>query len=496
MAFGNIRKAYDYLKKNGIEDTFYASVERITGRQEYDYQPVSRDILNRQRERIWDKPVKFSIVVPAYETKEEYIKACIESVLAQTYGCFELIIADASLLGTVRKIANSYKDHRIKYLQLSENKGISANTNAGLRVATGDYIGLLDHDDILTPDCLYEYADLISKGSGEDTEYAFIYSDEDKCDEKAVRFYEPNFKPGFNIDLLLTNNYICHFLVMKAGLMKELKFRSFFDGAQDHDILLRAYAVTAGASDARPVAYGHIPKVLYHWRCHNASTAANPASKSYAYEAGKRAVSDYLKNEGMAADVKHTAHNGFFRIEYKDNLIYPKKGELIERKKRLTVKARGRLAYNTFLNRYDIGSIGGPVIKDGKIVSGIMDSTKTCIYDGMNIHFSGYMHRAVLQQDALYLDIRNLMVLDELAGLIVKIAGNDRHIFLFDGDKIDVLKDMLNRKTLKSPYVDVADYLSAEEYEDYDYMMAGVSLCSEISLEGYLNLYDPLFLPD
>ena len=449
MAFGNIRKAYDYLKKNGIEDTFYASVERITGRQEYDYQPVSREILNRQRERIWDKPVKFSIVVPAYETKEEYIKACIESVLAQTYGCFELIIADASLLGTVRKIANSYKDHRIKYLQLSENKGISANTNAGLRVATGDYIGLLDHDDILTPDCLYEYADLISKGSGEDTEYAFIYSDEDKCDEKAVRFYEPNFKPGFNIDLLLTNNYICHFLVMKAGLMKELKFRSFFDGAQDHDILLRAYAVTAGASDARPVAYGHIPKVLYHWRCHNASTAANPASKSYAYEAGKRAVSDYLKNEGMA-----------------------------------------------FLNRYDIGSIGGPVIKDGKIVSGIMDSTKTCIYDGMNIHFSGYMHRAVLQQDALYLDIRNLMVLDELAGLIVKIAGSDRHIFLFDGDKIDVLKDMLNKKTLKSPYVDVADYLSAEEYEDYDYMMAGVSLCSEISLEGYLNLYDPLFLPD
>ncbi len=463
-------------------------------KQEYSYTPPSESVLNAQREKIWKKPVLFSIIVPAYDTKEEHIKACIESILNQTYGCFELIIADASKLGTVRKVANSYKDHRIKYLQLSENKGISDNTNAAMRLITGQYTGLLDHDDMLTPDCLYAYAELIDKAAADDVSYAFIYSDEDKCDSEGRKFFEPNYKPAFNLDLLLTNNYICHFTVMRTDLIKELKLRSMYDGAQDHDLVLRAYAATCELTDEKTrTDYGHISKILYHWRCHNESTAANPLSKTYAYEAGKRAVSDYLKKAGIAADVRHTKHNGFYRIEYRDELVYPKSGPIPARRDELKKTTRGLVAYNTFLNRYDVGALGGPLIKDGKIAGGIMDSTKTCIYDGLNIHFSGYMHRAALQQDALYLDIRNMMVVDDLAVLVIKVAEDERNLHLFNRELISELKDKIEQKAINSPYVDVSTYLAKLNYDDIDYLNAGVDLSREVSLEGYLCMYDPLF---
>ncbi len=494
MAFGNIRKAYSYLKRNGIEDTFYASVERLVDKQEYNYLQPPAEVLERQRQEVKDKPIKFSIIVPAYETSDKHIRACIESVLAQTYGRFELIIADASKLGTVRKAANSYKDYRIKYIQLSENKGISENTNAGIRAASGEYVGLLDHDDMLTPDCLYEYATYIEKNKAEGIDCAFVYSDEDKCDSDGKKFFEPNFKPGFNPDLLLTNNYICHFLVMKTSLIKELKLRSLFDGAQDHDLVLRAYALTRDSSDETPITYGHISKVLYHWRSHEASTAANPASKTYAYEAGKRAVSDFLKKTGVAADVRPTKHNGFYRVDYRDEIIYPKNGPAIQRKRELTAHKRGLLAYNTFLNRYDIGAIGGPVIKDNKIVGGIMDSTKTCIYDGMNVKFSGYMHRAKLQQNALYLDVRNMMVTDDLGRLVTELAKDEDHLHLFDRELIAELEDELSHGTHNSPYVDISEYLAKLNYDDIDYLDAGIALSRNISMEGYQLLYDPEFL--
>ncbi len=497
MAFGNIRKTVNYLKKNGIEDTFYASVERITSKQEYRFVPVSEEVLETQRKKIWSNPVMFSVVVPAYETKESYLRACIDSVLKQTYKNFELIIADASRLGNVRKICESYSDHRLKYMHLQENKGISVNSNAAIRTANGDYVGLLDHDDMLTPDCLYEYAALIEKNKKDKgSEFAFIYCDEDKCDSDARNYFEPNYKPGFNLDLLLTNNYICHFLVMKNSLIKELYLRSDYDGAQDHDLVLRAYAKTVETSDEEPLSYGHISRILYHWRCHNESTAANPQSKTYAYEAGRRAVADYLKNAGIAADVEHTKHNGFFRIEYRDELVYPKTGDIVKRRDELKSTVRGRIAYHTFLNRYDVGAIGGPIIEDGKIAGGLMDSTKTCIYDGLNVHFSGYMHRASLQQDALYLDIRNMMIVDDLARILVSVSREERNIHLFNRELINELEEQIASNTINSPYVDVSAYLAPVKYEDYDYLNAGVDLSREVNFEGYLNLYDPQFTDD
>ena len=254
----NFRKAYNYMKKNGLKDTLYASVERLSDdSRKYEYRGISEAEAKIQREARFDIRTRFSIVVPTYETNEVFARAMIKSVLNQTYPGFELIIADASSSDKVEKVVRSFEDERITYIKNTNNSGISENTNAGIRVASGQYIGLLDHDDLLTPNALYEFARKIEDAKKDGIRYAFVYSDEDKCDTCAENFFEPNFKPEFNLDLLLSNNYICHFMMMEASLIKKLQLRKEFDGAQDHDLLLRAYRM----SD-KPI--GHIGKVLYH----------------------------------------------------------------------------------------------------------------------------------------------------------------------------------------------------------------------------------------
>ena len=166
-----------------------------------------------------------------------------------------------------------------------------------------------------------------------------LYSDEDKCDGEAETFYEPHFKEKFNLDLILSNNYICHFMVMKRELMQQLLERGEYNGAQDYDLVLRA----AFALSGREEAICHIPKVLYHWRCHSLSTAENPKSKLYAYEAGRRAVQDFVNQKGWKAEVQHTEHLGFYRVEYPEGVF--------------TVRA-------------EVGAAGGAVVKGGKIVGG------------------------------------------------------------------------------------------------------------------------------
>jgi len=494
MAFGSVKKAYYYMKKNGLEETIYASIERLTEGGKYVYEDLSEEALLKERNHKWRSNRKFSIVVPTYETNEIFLKELVNSVIDQTYSNWELIIADASITERVRNYFLDIGDKRIRYIGLTKNMGISANTNVGIMKASGDYIGLLDHDDLLTPDALYEMALLLEKGDKEEIEYAFIYSDEDKCDEMAEKFFEPNIKPDFNLDLLLTNNYICHFLVMKADLIKALRLRNDFDGAQDHDLVLRAYASTYGKSHIRRVAYGHIPKVLYHWRCHDASTAANPESKRYAYNSGRAAVKDFLENNAIRANVKKLKHNGFFRVQYKDYLNYPEGSKPYLLMKNLTESARGSIAYRVLLNRYDIGAIGGPLIAKGKIVGGIIDSSGTCPYDGLSIRFSGYMHRAILQQDAVALDIRNMMISENLARCLFLVAEDEDYLHLFNRKLINDIKESLNNKTLNSPYIDVTKTLANVSYEDIDYLNASIALCREIMLEGYLNYYDPEFV--
>ena len=176
--------------------------------------PGTETELDAQRRRSWPEPVLFSIAVPAYETDPVYLKELLDSLQEQTYPCWELILADAGTGDSVRKAAEARADERIRYIRLASNDGIAGNTNAAIELAQGAYIGLLDHDDILTRDALYEMACALEKQEQNGIHPVFLYSDEDKCDGEAQNTYEPHRKTDFNLDLLLSNNYICHFLVM------------------------------------------------------------------------------------------------------------------------------------------------------------------------------------------------------------------------------------------------------------------------------------------
>ena len=260
-----------------------------------------------QKKRKWKQPVKISVLVPAYRTPESYLRQMIESVQAQTYENWELCIADGSgKEESLEKIVSQYaaKDSRIRYQLLDKNEGISGNTNAAIRMASGEYLAFFDHDDLLAEDALYEAARAIEEQKAE-----LIYTDEDKVRADLSEYFQPHFKPDYNPDLLCANNYICHLVVVKKELADRVGgLRKEFDGAQDHDFLLRI--------TERTDRIVHIPKVLYHWRIHKASTADNPASKLYAYQAGQKAISEHLKRLGLEAEVSQTKDFGFYRVSY------------------------------------------------------------------------------------------------------------------------------------------------------------------------------------
>ena len=372
----NLRKAGRYLKRNGLKNTYYAVWERLLETKDvpYDYAPVSEKTLSDQRAVSRNSGITMSIVVPAYETNETYLREMVNSCLEQSYENWELVLADASLSDRVSRVMGEFEDARIKYVRLSENRGISDNTNEAIKHAAGEYVALLDHDDLLTRDALYEVILSITLAKTKGITPAFIYSDEDKCDGDGKTFYEPNIKPEFNFDYLLSNNYICHLTVIAREILDKYSFRREFDGAQDHDLFIRVTGDLLKNGEEKRIL--HIAKVLYHWRCHEASTAQNTDSKSYAYEAGKNCVESYT-----GVPVKHTLHKGFYRPEYGEEL---------------------------FIRRPDIGAVGGFICAKGKITGGMYDKSGNCLYINMNKHFSGYLHRAHCLQDAYALDIRNL----------------------------------------------------------------------------------------
>ena len=239
--------------------------------------------------RFPDMP-KISVIVPTYRTPKRFLVEMIESVRSQTYPDWELCIADGSEGDrSVLRILKKYhrRDSRIRFRINEKNFGISGNTNEALKMASGDFIALLDHDDVLSPDALYEAAEAVRNNPEAD----LIYSDEDKFSEDVRDRFEPAFKPDFDWEYFRANNYICHLCVIRASLLREVGgFRDEYNGAQDFDLFLRC------AEKARRIV--HIPKVLYHWRCHQGSTAANPESKPYAVTAGKNAVLAHLKRIG------------------------------------------------------------------------------------------------------------------------------------------------------------------------------------------------------
>ena len=445
----NLKKTLRYLKKNGIRQAYYAMMERVKteAADDYTYEPLSNLELMEQIEEGKRFHTKFSVLVPTFETKEVYLRAMIESVLDQTYGNFELILADASATDVVEQVVKGYTDPRIIYKRLKVNAGISANTNQALMYATGDYAGLLDHDDVLTPDALYEMACCIDAYEKQDIQLQLLYSNEDKCDGAQSRYYEVNKKTKFNIDLILSNNYICHFMVMKRQLMQELGFRSVCDGAQDYDILLRAVSVMLGKDKQRakklelPIA--HIDKVLYHWRCHDQSTAENPASKQYAYDAGKRAVEDFLRARGWRGSVSHLRHLGFYRVDYQPDILS---------------------------NRPDTAVVGGKLIdRHNKITGGIYTASGEPLYKGLHREYSGYMHRAVLQQEAEMIDVR-----------CMKISGAAEA----------VLEELIGLPYLKHPGTGRFDWRDCLN-EGVDYLELSRKFCEKIRNMGYRIVWDP-----
>lgn len=276
----------------------------------YQKTKITKAELDEQRKIIItdDLPL-FSIVIPLYCTKEKYLCELIDSILHQTYGKFELCLADGSPQDKkVEEIVRRYTDRRIKYQLIGENRGISGNTNVAVEMAAGDFIVLCDHDDLLPENALYEFAMEIMKHPETDC----IYSDEDKIDQNGRVVFEPHFKPDFNIDMLRSNNYICHLFAVRKSLVDQYgAFDSAFDGSQDHDFIFRM------TEQARYVA--HVPKVLYHWRTIEGSTALNPESKMYAIEAGARAVrANYERTlpDVKISDITKGAHYGLYHVHF------------------------------------------------------------------------------------------------------------------------------------------------------------------------------------
>lgn len=308
-----IQKGFRYLKHYGLKEFWIRLHERFEP-EEVPYGPwyeayvPDEQELEKQRKRKFQYAPCISIVVPVYKTPEKFLCQMIESVKAQTYENWELCIANGSPKDAdVERVLKKYskEDPRIKYQNLTDNKGIAGNTNAAFEMAAGEFIGLMDHDDLLAPNALYEIVNLLEKYPESDA----IYTDEDKVTTELDEHFQPHLKPDFNLDLLRSNNYICHFFVVRRSIVEKVGgFRSEFDGAQDHDFIFRC------VENARKVS--HVPEILYHWRTHKASTADNPASKMYAFDAGKRAIEAHLERTKTKGIVSHTPDFGFFRVKY------------------------------------------------------------------------------------------------------------------------------------------------------------------------------------
>ena len=269
-----------------------------------------RNELEKQKKTSFGYRPKISFVVPLYKTPEKYLRRLTESFQEQTYSNWELCFSDGSgaqspLTELLKELTE--KDNRIKYVSHEESLQISENTNSAIEIATGDFIAFADHDDELTPNALFECV----KAINEKPQTLVIYTDEDKMSMDGHKFFQPHFKPDYNPDLLCTVNYICHLFVVSRKVIEKVGgLRSEFDGAQDYDFVLRCVEAVKDEEIC------HIPKILYHWRCHEDSTAENPESKLYAFEAGRRAVQAHYERTGIHAEVFKGEYLGLYRTKF------------------------------------------------------------------------------------------------------------------------------------------------------------------------------------
>lgn len=355
----NFNKIKYYFRRYGFFKTLGKVLKRLlhikenrkTNQEQYKIWMEKNDPkqgeLEFQRNFKFEYKPKISIVVPMYNTDEKFFKELVESLEKQTYSNWELCLAD----GSQEKNENLKKyyegNEKKKYKFLNSNKGISENTNEAIKLATGEFVGFLDHDDLLSQDCLYEVAKTINKIKNVD----FIYTDEDKIDEDGERF-EPYFKPDFSPETLECNNYITHFVVVKKDLLKKVGvLNSKFNGAQDFDFVLRAI------EKANKIV--HISKILYHWRVHKSSTANVADAKPYAYEAGIKVIEEHLKRTGKKAEVEYGQDvPGIYKVKFevKGN---PKVSILIPNKDNINLLKNciDSIVKNTSYQNYEIAII-------------------------------------------------------------------------------------------------------------------------------------------
>lgn len=454
--------------------------------------------------KTYDTKLTFSILVPLYNTPVDFLKEMIDSVVTQTYKDWELCLADGSDDGHayVGEMCLKYaeKDSRIKYQKLLKNEGISGNTNECYKMATGEFIALFDHDDVLHPSVLYRYREAADNGAD------YIYCDEATfTDGNLNNMITVHFKPDFAIDNLRANNYICHFSAFKRELLNETSlFRTEYDGSQDHDMILRLTGLAKKVT--------HVPGIYYYWRAHAGSVASNINAKTYAIDAAKRAVADHLKTNGIynTSITSSRAFETIFRLKYDlpgkplvsviitndtkeceeaikewnsyDNIEIIRQSDYesdIAGKNEATVKnilagnAKGdallfidgsvKMQSPDYIKemlsvcmREDVGAVGGKVLgTDGKIrhagiVIGIgKDKAAGLTHYGFDKKYIGYMGRLCYLQDVSALGKDALMV---KAFDFVKVNGFD------------------------------------EEYEEAFY---DVAFCLKLRRQGLLNVFNP-----
>lgn len=332
-----LRKIKSYYKQFGMRAALIRAGDKIRGKNGTEYEEwfrrhaPSRFRLYQQKRKRFPLMPKISIVVPLYRTPEIYLREMLDSVRKQSYQNWELCLSDGSGEdSSIAEILEEYakKDTRIRVRDNKEQLHISDNTNVALDMAEGDYIAFMDHDDLLTPDALYEC--VAELNAYPDTE--LIYTDEDKVTMDGEKYFLPHFKTEFNLDMLCSTNYFCHLVVVKKTLYKKVgKLNRVYDGAQDYDFVLRCVERTDKIR--------HIPKVLYHWRAWEGSTADSAENKTYIVDAGAGAVSAHYKRMGIDAEVIPTQYPGMYRTKYpleaepKISVIIPNKDHVDDLKK-------------------------------------------------------------------------------------------------------------------------------------------------------------------
>lgn len=301
-----LNKAIRYYRNNGIKGLVVKCKTELFATANYQ-KWIQKVEASETYDAFFVYKPKISVLVPVYNVLSEQLEVCIESVCNQIYDNWELVLVDdCSTWDSVRTILDKYKSNpKIKVIYREENGHISRCTNTALENATGEFVGLLDCDDVLRKNALYEVVKVLNSDSNLD----FIYSDEDKIDEKGRKRHTPHFKPDWSPDTLMSHMYTCHFGVYRKTIAEQIGgFRVGYEGCQDYDFTLRFTEFTDRIA--------HIPKILYHWRERKESTSASPEAKPYILEAAKKCKEDAIKRRGLNATTEYIKEIYQYRIKY------------------------------------------------------------------------------------------------------------------------------------------------------------------------------------